>query len=196
MLLGVTGRNASGKTTIIEWFETQGWQRASCSDAIRAWLRERGDEITRETLTQGGRTLRREGGAGVLAEMLLTSMEPDTNYIVDSIRTPEEVEAFRIRSDFLLIEVYAPACVRWQRMQARGRAGDPQTEAEFMAQEEAEAVAEDSAGQALNATAELADIVISNDNDSENLHSNLTVLLNQLPDLIIQQGEFRSESTE
>ncbi len=195
MLLGLTGRNASGKTTVIEWFETQGWQRASCSDAIRAWLRERGDEITRETLTQGGRTLRREGGAGVLAEMLLASMDQDL-YIVDSIRTPEEVEAFRIRPDFLLIEVDASAEVRWQRMQSRGRSGDPQTESEFMAQEDAEAVALDSAGQALNATAALADIVISNDNDSENLHSNLKVLLDQLPDLIAQQVEVRSKSAE
>jgi dephospho-CoA kinase len=128
--------------------------------------------------------------------MLLASMEPDNLYIVDSIRTPEEVEAFRIRPDFLLIEVDASAEVRWQRMQSRGRSGDPTTESEFMAQEEAEAVAADSAGQALNATAALADIVISNSNEPENLHSNLGVLLNRLPDLIAEQSESRSDSAE
>ena len=34
MLLGVTGRNAAGKTTIVEWFVNQGWDGCSCSDAI------------------------------------------------------------------------------------------------------------------------------------------------------------------
>ncbi|MEC7042183.1 MAG: hypothetical protein VXW89_02620, partial [Candidatus Thermoplasmatota archaeon] len=87
MLLGVTGRNAAGKTTIVEWFVDQGWDGCSCSDAIRHWLRENGQEITRENLTQGGRTLRSQGGAGILAEMLLDRMDSEQNTIIDSIRT-------------------------------------------------------------------------------------------------------------
>ena len=91
MLLGVTGRNAAGKTTIVEWFVNLGWEGCSCSDANSHWLRENGQEITRENLTQGGRTLRSEGGPGVLAEMLLNRMNPKQNTIIDSIRTPDEV---------------------------------------------------------------------------------------------------------
>ncbi len=183
MLLGVTGRNAAGKSTVVEWFEERGWQRRSCSDAIRRWLTERGDEISRETLTEGGRTLRRRGGPGILAEMLLEQTDAAQPFIVDSIRTPEEVEAFRSRPDFLLIEVRAPPAVRWSRMQARGRTGDSTTEAEFLAQEAAEAVATDSAGQALDATAVLADIVIENDAGTEALTAALGLLLEALPDL-------------
>ena len=176
MLLGVTGRNAAGKTTIVEWFVNQGWDGCSCSDAIRHWLRENDQEITRENLTQGGRTLRSQGGAGVLAEMLLDRMDPNQNTIIDSIRTPDEVHALRIRDDFLLIDVNVPLDLRWQRMQERARDGDPIDYEFFLKQEDAEAIAENSSGQALIATAELSDIVINNDGTLSELYESLEIL--------------------
>ena len=176
MLLGVTGRNAAGKTTIVEWFVNQGWDGCSCSDAIRHWLRENDQEITRENLTQGGRTLRSQGGSGVLAEMLRDRMDPKQNTIIDSIRTPDEVHALRIRDDFLLIDVNVPLDLRWQRMQERARDGDPIDYEFFLKQEDAEAIAENSSGQALIATAELSDIVINNDGTLSELYESLEIL--------------------
>lgn len=176
MLLGVTGRNAAGKTTIVEWFVNQGWDGCSCSDAIRHWLRENGQEITRENLTQGGRTLRSQGGAGILAEMLLDRMNPEQNTIIDSIRTPDEVFALRSRDDFLLIEVNVPLDLRWKRMQERARDGDPVDYEFFLKQEDAEAIAEDSSGQALIATANLSDVVISNHGTLSELYESLEIL--------------------
>ena len=177
MLLGVTGRNAAGKTTIVEWFVNQGWDSCSCSDAIRHWLRENGQEITRQNLTQGGRTLRSQGGGGVLAEMLLQRMDQSKNTIIDSIRTPDEVHALRTRDDFLLIEVNVSRDSRWQRMQARSRAGDPLDYESFLKQEDAEAVADDLSGQALIATAELSDIVINNQGTLNQLYESLETLI-------------------
>jgi len=177
MLLGVTGRNAAGKTTIVEWFVNQGWDGCSCSDAIRHWLRENGQEITRENLTQGGRTLRSQGGAGILAEMLLDRMDPEQNTIIDSIRTPDEVFALRSRDDFLLIEVNVPLDLRWKRMQERARDGDPVDYEFFLKQEDAEAIAEDSSGQALIATANLSDVVISNHGTLSELYESLEILI-------------------
>ena len=43
------------------------------------------------------------------------------NLVIDSIRTPAEVEALQERPDFRLIEVRASREVRWQRLQSRGR---------------------------------------------------------------------------
>ena len=47
MLVGLTGRNASGKSTFVEWFSAKGLRSVSCSDSIRAWLAEQGIESTR-----------------------------------------------------------------------------------------------------------------------------------------------------
>tara|TARA_B100000686_G_scaffold350426_1_gene446366 strand:- start:184 stop:723 length:540 start_codon:yes stop_codon:yes gene_type:complete len=172
VLIGLTGRNASGKSTLVSWFSGKGLRSVSCSDSIRSWLSEQGIEPTREALIEGGRELRRKGGPGVLAEMLLEILDGD-DAVVDSIRTPAEVDALRARGDFVLIEVRAEEGARWDRMVERGRAGDPTEKGSFLAQEAAEAKAEDEAGQALDATASMADIGVFNDGTLEDLEAKL-----------------------
>lgn len=172
MLVGLTGRNASGKTTVVNWFSSKGIRTTSCSDSIRNWLSEQGIPESRDSLIEGGRELRRRGGAGVLAEMLLTDLDGE-DAVIDSIRTPGEVEALRQRSDFILIEIRAGVDSRWSRSQSRGRTGDPKKKETFLAQEKSEEVAKDDAGQALNATAEMADMIIVNDGKLDDLYSDL-----------------------
>ena len=111
----------------------------------------------------------------MLAEMLLEILDGE-DAVVDSIRTPGEVEALRKRDDFILIEVRANTETRWERLQNRARPGDPLDKDTFIEQENAEAVAKDAAGQALNATAELADLVILNDGTEQELLSDLEEL--------------------
>ena len=179
MLIGLTGRNASGKSTIVNWFSKKGLETSSCSDSIRAWLAEQNIEPTRDALIEGGRELRRKGGAGILAEMLLEILD-GKDAVVDSIRTPGEVEALRKRDDFILIEVRANPERRGERLQSRARTGDPLDKETFLKQERAEAEAKDDAGQALNATAELADLVILNDGTEKELLDDLEELYQKL----------------
>ena len=179
MLVGLTGRNASGKTTVVQWFASRAVRTVSCSDSIRRWLSEQGMEESRETLIEGGRELRRRGGPGILAEMLLDELSGD-DAVIDSIRTPGEVEALRARDDFVLIEVRAGTDSRWQRSQDRARPGDPADKATFISHEKAEEVALDDAGQALVATAEMADLVLFNNGSLDDLHGDLEELLESL----------------
>ena len=120
--------------------------------------------------------MRRTGGPGILAEMLLERLD-GKNAVIDSIRTPGEVEALREREDFVLIEVRAGMEARWQRAKSRGRTGDISDKQTFFANEEKEAVAKDESGQALNATAEMADLIIINDGSIEDLYSDLEEML-------------------
>lgn len=179
MLIGLTGRNASGKTTVVQWLEDKGFIAVSCSDSIRAWLAEEKIEESRDSLIEGGRELRRRGGPGILAEMLLERLS-GSEAVIDSIRTPGEVEALRSRDDFVLIEVRAGRDSRWERSQERNRTGDASDKETFIAQENSEEVALDESGQALLATAEMADLVLFNNGSIENLHSDLEEMLGQL----------------
>ena len=171
MLLGLTGRNGSGKSAIIDWFAERSYGTSSCSDSIRQWLRNNDREVTRENLIEGGRNLRAAGGPGVLAEMLLAMIGEEENHAIDSIRTPAEVEALRVRE-----------AIRWDRLSSRGRAGDSTTFEEFKAADQAELEAHDESGQALLATAKLADIVIHNDGTLEELHAQLEALMASFDD--------------
>lgn len=175
---GLTGRNASGKTTVCEYLrDKKGFTSCSCSDSIRAHLRQNGLEVNRENLIKGGRELRSKGGAGVLAEMLLISNKDVPNLAVDSIRTPDEVNALKQQQSFKLIEVRVNRDIRWERMVKRGRQGDPSDFETFVQQEEAELKASDSSGQALDATASKADIVIDNEGDLQALYKKIDDLL-------------------
>ena len=179
MLIGLTGRNASGKTTVVEWFSERGFVAESCSDSIRTWLTEKGMEATRENLIEGGRELRRQGGGGVLAEMLLERLN-GRDAVIDSIRTPAEVNALRQRDDFILIEVLADLKIRWSRAKNRSRPGDPSSEADFIESEKMELEATDEAGQALIATAAMADFKIENDGDLDALGSELNRIMSNM----------------
>ena len=123
--------------------------------------------------------MRRKGGPGILAEMLLERLD-EKNAVIDSIRTPGEVEALRKSEDFILIEVQAGMEARWHRAQSRGRTGDISDKETFFANEDKEAVAKDESGQALNATAEMADLILINDGSIEELYSDLEDLLERI----------------
>ena len=172
MLIGLTGRNASGKSTLVNWFAEKGLRSVSCSDSIREWLKNQNKEINRDSLIEGGRTLRKEGGGGILAEMLLEIID-GADAVVDSIRTPMEVDVLRSRGDLILIEIKASEDQRWSRLRDRARPGDPLNKLLFVKQENKEIKSQDEAGQALDATALMADIRITNDGTIDDLYLKL-----------------------
>jgi len=163
MIIGVSGRNGAGKGEFIKCLEQEGLRSLSLSDAIRRVLDERGQGETRERMIETGRELRAAGGPGVLAERLLEMMDPECNYAVDSVRHPAEVAALRASGrPFRLVWVDADEAIRFERMQARGRSGDPRDLEELRALEGRELASKDPAGQQLLAVRELADDTLEN----------------------------------
>ena len=153
MIIGLTGRMAAGKGTVADLLKGRGWEYHSLSDVIRSVARERGLETSRENLTVIGNELRSDGGPSVLADRVLAWLEPGVDYVIDSIRNPAEVDALRAeRSDFIMVCVDAPAAVRFERLRARGRAGDVRTLDEFELQEARELATDDPTTQQLLAT--------------------------------------------
>jgi dCMP deaminase len=178
MILGVAGPYASGKGEVVQFLEERSFRSGSLSDEIRLVLKERGQEETRELMIETGVELRTTGGPGALAERLLARIEPDRNYVVDSIRHPAEVAALRSLGDsFRLIWVDADEELRLARMKSRGRNGDPESLAELRRLEGRELESDDPAGQQLLAVRELADDHLSNDGTLVELHEDLQVLL-------------------
>ncbi len=180
MIIGLTGRNGSGKTEVAQYLGSRGFEYHSLSDEIRDEIRRRGREITREVLIEIGNELRSRYGAGVLAERILQRLGHDRNYVVDSIRNPTEVEALRRRTDFTLLAVQAEPQVRFERSRRRGREGAAQTLEQFLAEEGRELNSDDPTTQQLIATQGLADIVVNNDGTIEDLRRQLDATLPRL----------------
>ena len=164
MIIGVAGRNGAGKGEVIKLLEAKGFVAMSLSDVIRDVLRAQGLEESRERMIEAGRVLRAEGGPSVLGERMLAKMDPAGDYAVDSVRHPAEVEP--LRGDgrpFLLLWVDANESVRFDRMRARGRVGDPETLEELRTLEARELGSADPAAQQLNAVQDISDRVLKND---------------------------------
>lgn len=180
MIIGLTGKNGSGKTAISEYLKSRGFECHSLSDEIREEVRRRNREITREVLIEVGNELRERFGPGVLAERILARLERDRNYVVDSIRNPSEVEVLRRRKDFTLLAVEADRLTRFERTRVRGREGAPQTLSEFVAHEERELASANPAAQQLEATGGMADLVVTNDGTIDDLHRRLDDLVSPM----------------
>ena len=143
MLIGLTGKNAAGKGEVAQYLQRKSFYYYSLSDVIREEIRRRGEEPTRERLIIVGNELRQRHGANILAERILAKIEDDKHYIIDSIRNPAEVDAFRAAKHFKLIRIEAPAEIRFQRILSRKRENDPKTFEEFADLENREAEGDD-----------------------------------------------------
>ena len=180
MILGLTGRNASGKGEAAEFLKSKGFYYYSLSDVIRDEIKARGLDVTRETLIKTGRELRSRFGNGYLSEQILERIDTDKNYVVDSIRHPDEVETLRQRPRFFLLAVTASPEVRFERIKHRGRESDPTHLEEFIRLEEREAVRQTDEGQDLDATEAMADFKVENNSDLANLRDQVGSLTQRL----------------
>lgn len=162
MRIGVAGRNAAGKTQVVQYLESRSFHRASLSDVIRDDLRAAGLEPTRENMIRRGTELRATFGPAVLAQRIEKLLPPGRNCVIDSIRHPAEVEALRASGDFKLLWIEAPVALRFERTLARARAGDARSLAEFEALEARELGSDDASAQQLLRVAAMADATLHN----------------------------------
>ena len=180
IIIGLTGRNASGKTTAGQVLATRGFNYLSLSDVIREEAKQRGLPDLRENLIALGNELRERHGPGALAELTVARMQSDRNYAVDSIRHPAEVMALKKAGSFSLFHIFAPLEARFARALTRDRAGDARTLQDFIRQEEREFASSNAAAQQLLETERLANRVIDNNGTLDAFSSELTTALQQL----------------
>jgi len=177
MIIGLTGKNGSGKTVVCEYLKSRSFVYRSLSDEIRKEIQKSGREIDREILIETGNRLRKEFGPAVLAERILADLDDDQNYVIDSIRNTSEVGVLRKRSDFTLLGLEADPEIRFQRSRQRGRENAAQTFELFLEEESPELDSTDPNRQQLNATLNMADQMVSNNGTLEELHRRLDQLL-------------------
>lgn len=173
MIIGLTGRNCAGKGEVAEYLKKRGFYYLSLSDIIREELASECKEVSREALCSKGNDLRKEFGPSVLAKRVIQKMEPDKNYIIDSIRSPAEVEELKKLKNFFLLFVTAAPEIRFERMKERGRESDPKTLEEFKRLEEAEAKNPEEYKLNLDETEKKSNASIRNNGSLEELNGNI-----------------------
>ncbi len=183
MIIGLTGKNASGKGEAANYLKAKGFAYHSLSDELREEATRRKLDHSRETLINLGNELREKFGPEYLAKKIngkiKSNRDKNADFVVDSIRSPFEAKELLKNRDFLLIGIYAPIELRFGRLLERGRAGDSKTLEEFKRHEEQENTKNKNAQQ-LDETFRLAGKVIKNDSSLEELHNKIDELLDEL----------------
>jgi dephospho-CoA kinase len=184
MILGLTGKNAAGKGELASYLKSKGFVYFSLSDALRDEATKRGLDHSRDTLIRLGTEMREKHGNGILAEKINEKIsklknQGKTNFVVDSIRNPGEIEELRKNVGFILIAVHTDAKIRFERLMKRGRAGDAQTFKEFMEHEKKENN-DEGAGQQLDKCIEMADKIINSNGTIEEANKYLDHYLDSL----------------
>lgn len=180
MIIGLTGKNGSGKGEVAKVLQEAGFRYDSLSDVLREELRQKGQEVTRKNLTDFANQLRAQKGAGALAVIISRKLEPDQNYVIDSIRHPAEAEVLKQQENFYLLAVEADPKIRFERVHRRSRESDTLTYEAFVAQEAKEAAGKKPTDQQLNQTLEMADARIENNGTLEELQQRVREIIQTL----------------
>ena len=175
MILGLTGKNASGKGEVAEFLKSKDYEYFSLSDVLREEATKRKIEHTRDNLINLGNKLREKHGASFLAKKTLEKLKSD-NSVIDSIRNPEEINELRKNKNFILLAIEAPIELRFERIKLRNRLGDPTTIEKLKEQEQRENIKTRS-NQQLDVCIEMADHLIINDGTFEELHNKINDFL-------------------
>lgn len=185
MIIGLTGENCAGKSTVAEYLLKKGFYYYSLSDVIRELCKEQEIPITRENMIIKGNQLREALGPCALGKIASQKIHFDRNYVIDSIRNPAEVMELKKLGMFFLLHVSAPSNLRFERIKARNREEDPQTIELFEKFEKIEMENEDKTKQNLLGTFAVANKKIVNDSSVEILYKQVDNLLAEISGEIV-----------
>jgi len=178
LVMGITGTNGAGKGTVVDYLiKKKGFKHFSASGLITEELIKKNRPVNRDNMILMGNELRAKNGANYLArELLRRASKENANSIIESIRTPGEVEELK-KNNGILIAVEANQRLRYERNLKRGSTKDKVSFEEFVAQEKQEMVSDDPNKQNLSACKKAADYVIENKGTIDELNQKVEELL-------------------
>ncbi len=178
-IIGITGTLGAGKGTIVDYLiQHYGYKHYSVRGYLTEEAKRRGMEINRDTFVVVANDLREKYGPSYITDELYKQAEAaGANAIIESIRTPGEVESLRKNKHFLLFAVNADPKIRYERIVLRNSETDHVTFETFMENEQREMNSTDPAHQNVGRCMEMADFVFQNNGDFNELYRQVEEVL-------------------
>ena len=171
IIIGITGTIGAGKGTIVDYLvEKRGFRHFSVRAYLLELIREKGMPENRDSMFNLANELRSQHGPSYVTDQLYyRAIESGQNCIIESIRTPGEIDSLRKTGDFILIAVDAKPEVRYERIFLRQSETDHISLPDFIENETREMTTDDPNKQNLKKCIEAADVVLDNNGSMEEL---------------------------
>jgi dephospho-CoA kinase len=182
IIIGITGTLGAGKGTVVEYLVNEkDFVHFSVRDYLSEVIRERGMEVNRDTMVVTANDLRNKNGPGFIIEELYgKAAATRQNCIIESIRTPGEIEKLRKKQNFFLLAVDADIKIRYERIKMRGSETDHVSFETFQQNETREMYSDDPNKQNLSECIRQADFILINDGSIEQLKQKTEEILKKI----------------
>ncbi len=182
IIIGITGTLGAGKGTIVDYLIEQ---KNFAHYSVRAYLIREIERLgmpnNRDSMTHIANKLRAENTPSFITdELFKEALELGQNAIIESIRTPGEIESLRSKGRFFLIAVDADSKIRYERIVERASETDKISYDTFLSNEAREMNSKDPNNQNLRKCIELADFVFDNNGDMEGLHNQIESAISKI----------------
>lgn len=178
-IIGITGTLGAGKGTIVEYLtRDKGFLHYSVRGFLVEELGKRNMSVNRDTMTELANELRSIHGPAYIADQLHEkALQKQQNAVIESIRTPGEVDYLKAKGNFVLFAVDADAEIRYQRISERKSETDDISRETFLDNEKREMESTDPNKQNLKKCIAMADYVFSNNGTIAELHEKVENVL-------------------
>jgi dephospho-CoA kinase len=182
IIIGITGTLGAGKGTIVEFLvQNKGFDHYSVRTFLLEEIRKRALPENRDSMYNLANELRSQFGPSYVTDQLyFEAKESGRNCVIESIRTPGEIDSLRSRGEFYLFAADARPELRYERIQIRKSETDHITYAEFLENESREMNTSDPNKQNLRKCISMADFIFENNGSVRELKMQVEKALKEI----------------
>jgi dephospho-CoA kinase len=182
LIIGITGTLGAGKGTVVEYLVgKKGFYHYSVRAFLLKEINLRGMPENRDSMVVVANELRgRYGPSYVTDQLFHEAAVIGRDCIIESIRTPGEIESLRQKGKFFLFAVDADPEIRYRRISERQSETDHISFETFVDNEAREMNASDPNKQNLKACIRQADFLFTNNGEKKDLFRKVEKVLRQI----------------
>lgn len=182
IVIGITGTLGAGKGTIVDYLvKEKHFLHYSVRSFIVEEIEKRGIKVDRDSMTIVANELRAKQSPSYITDQLFEqAKQAGQSCVIESIRTPGEIESLRSQAGFYLFAVDANPKTRYERIKKRKSETDAVTYETFIHNETREMNSTDPNMQNIAACIKQADFMLQNDGSQDELRQQVESILSKI----------------